>query len=401
MIAIILPTGDPQSLSPLTEVISESLLPIVNKPILEHQIELLAQHGIKDIFVPLKHKPDQVTDYFGCGERWGVKLHFISIQRYGGALNTLREIQKQLIGPILCIQGNVFSNPDVAQFIKVHEYGESDMTLCLPHELANSKSHGFLNDDLMEKFPFIIESDLLRGKSKVTIENPQDPDQNLFVPRFSIFSCKPSVRYLYMDSPESYWDINRRILEKNVDEVIIKGKEISKGIWVGAHCEIHPKAKLKPPLVIGNHCVINKDAVLENGNVIGDHSIIEEGAFLTRSIVWKGTYVGTQTEIKDSIVNKNLLYNLPRKIMLKVTESFLLGDSKPEFNFPKISTSKSGFLVKGNRLFAFPARLVDRIVITLNIFKAKIKLHKKTAGPIFLDSIAASKQAKPKLGTKL
>jgi mannose-1-phosphate guanylyltransferase/phosphomannomutase len=401
VIGVILPTGDPQSLSPLTDMTSESLLPIVNKPILEHQIELLAQHGIKDILVPLKHKPDQVKGYFGCGERWGVKLNFISIQKYGSALKTLSEIQKQLIGPILCLQGNVFSRPDVAQLIKVYEYGETDMTLCLPHELANSKSNVFLKDDLMEKFPFIIESELLRSKSKVTIENLPDPNQNLFTPRFSIFSCKSSVRYLCLDSPESYWDINRRVLEKNVDEVIIKGKEISKGIWIGAHCDIHPKAKLKPPLVIGNHCVINKNTVLENGNVIGDHSIIEEGAFLTRSIVWKGTYVGTQTEIKDSIVNKNLLFNLPRKIMLKVTESFLLGDSKPEFNFPKISTSKSGFLVKGNRLFAFPARLVDRIVITLNIFKAKIKLHKKTAGSNFLDSIAVSKQGKPKLGTKL
>jgi mannose-1-phosphate guanylyltransferase/phosphomannomutase len=401
MIAVILPTGKPENLSSLTDTTPESLLPIVNKPILEHQIELLAQHKVKDIFVLLKHKPDQVRDYFGCGERWGVKLSFVSMQKYDGALNALRQIQQQFIGPILCLQGNVLSNPDVDQLIKVHEYGRSDITLCLPNDLANSKYIGFLKDDLLEKFPFIMESELLRHKLKITINNIDHPDQNFIAPRISIFTCKPSVQYLYLDSPENYWEANRKVLNEDLDGVIIKGKEISKGVWVGAYCKIHPKAKLKAPLVIGDHCVINEDVVVEKGNVIGDHSIIEEGVLLARSIVWKGTYAGAQTEIKDSIVNKNLIFNIPRKIMLKVSESFLLGDSEPDFNFSKISNRKSSFLFTGNRLFVFPARLVDRIVIALNIFKAKMKLHKKAAEPNLLGSVCLSKQAKPKLGARL
>jgi NDP-sugar pyrophosphorylase family protein len=113
------------------------------------------------------------------------------------------------------------------------------------------------------------------------------------------------------------WKIHyQQSLEGRIDGLIIKGKEISKNVWIGAHSEVHPKAKLKAPVVIGDHYVIHKYAVIEKGCVIGDNSIIEEGASVSRSVILKGTYAGANTQITDSVANKNQLFHIPRNTTL-------------------------------------------------------------------------------------
>jgi mannose-1-phosphate guanylyltransferase/phosphomannomutase len=394
MKAVILPTGNYKNLSPMTDSVPESMLPIVNKPLLEHQIEFLAQHNIKDILVLLKHKPDQVRTHFGSGERWGVKLKIIETDKYEDALDALSQIQEYLEGATLCLQGNVLSNHDVTQLVKEHEHRENNITLCLEQELESSTL-----SSLLEEHHFMIEPGFLRNKLELEKFNTVSVGQNRNVSKINI-SYNPTANRILLDSPQAYWKANKMVLENKMKGFVIKGKEISKGIWVGAHSEIHPKAILRAPLIVGDHCVINKNALIEQGNVIGDHSIIDEEACLFGSIIWEGTYTGTQTDIKDSVVNKNLLFNIPRKTMLRVADPFLLGDSEPDINiFRKSDRKKPGSILR-NKFFSFPMRAFDRAVIAFNIFKAHLKLQKKTMKPKGLGSIFSSKTVNPKFGTR-
>jgi NDP-sugar pyrophosphorylase family protein len=68
MKAIILPVGKPDLLNPLTTWLPEFLLPVVNKPIVEHLIELLVRHNIRDIILILKHMPYETEQYLGSGQ---------------------------------------------------------------------------------------------------------------------------------------------------------------------------------------------------------------------------------------------------------------------------------------------------------------------------------------------
>jgi len=395
MKAVIIPTGNYKNLSPMTDSVSESMLPIVNKPLLEHQIEFLAQQNIKDILVLLKHKPDQVKSHFGCGERWGVKLKIIETDKYKDALDALSQIQEYLEGVTLCLQGNVLSNHDVTQLVKEHEQRENNITLCLKQELESSRL-----SSLLEEHHFIIEAGFLRNKHELEKFNKVSVGQNRNMSKINI-SYHPTSNRILIDSPQAYWKANKMILENKMKGFVVKGKEISKGIWVGSHSEVHPKAILRAPLVVGDHCVINKSALIEQGNIIGDHSIIDEEACLVRSIIWEGTYTGTRTDIKDSVVNKNLLFSIPRKTMLRVADPFLLGDSEPDINiFRKPDRKKHGSILR-NRLFSFPIRAFDKAVIAFNIFKAHLKLQKKSMEPRGMGSIFSSKTVNPKFGTRL
>ena len=74
----------------------EFLVPIANKPIVEHLVELLARHGIRDIIMVLKHMPYETEEYFGDGSRWGVRFSYSLQGSYEGPADSLRRIETML-----------------------------------------------------------------------------------------------------------------------------------------------------------------------------------------------------------------------------------------------------------------------------------------------------------------
>lgn len=74
MKAVILPGQYDKDLELLTELTPKPLLPVVNKPVVEHIIELLVRHNIKDIVMVLEHMPYETEQYFKNGERWALNF---------------------------------------------------------------------------------------------------------------------------------------------------------------------------------------------------------------------------------------------------------------------------------------------------------------------------------------
>ncbi len=89
MKSIIFPTEKFENLRSLTTHIPEYLLPIVNKPIVEHIVELLVRNGIKDIILAVRHMSVEVEKYFRNGERWGAHITYFREQEYCGIEATL------------------------------------------------------------------------------------------------------------------------------------------------------------------------------------------------------------------------------------------------------------------------------------------------------------------------
>src|SRR3989304_4168202 len=76
MQAVILAGGLGSRLRPLTDMKPKSLIPIKGRPFLEYQLELLKQHEIRDVVLCVGHLGNQIKDYFGDGERYGVWIRY-------------------------------------------------------------------------------------------------------------------------------------------------------------------------------------------------------------------------------------------------------------------------------------------------------------------------------------
>lgn len=78
-------------LHPLTSTTPKPMVNLFNKPVLEHTIELLKRHDIRDIVITLAYKPEQIIDYFGGGSRWGVNIQYSLEDTPMGAARRIEE----------------------------------------------------------------------------------------------------------------------------------------------------------------------------------------------------------------------------------------------------------------------------------------------------------------------
>src|SRR5262245_57765279 len=96
MKAVILAGGEGTRLRPLTSNQPKPMMPLVNRPMMEHIVKLLARHGFDDIVVTVAFLANQVRNYFGDGAELGVEMRYASedspLGTAGAVLNASDEL---------------------------------------------------------------------------------------------------------------------------------------------------------------------------------------------------------------------------------------------------------------------------------------------------------------------
>ncbi len=127
MKAVILAGGLGSRLKPFTETIPKPLLPVGEKAIMEIQLERLKSYGFDEIFLATNHKSDYIRNFFGNGERYGVKLIISKEDKPLGTAGPVKLLGKKLTEPFIVMNGDILSLID---FSKLYSYALSKKT-CL------------------------------------------------------------------------------------------------------------------------------------------------------------------------------------------------------------------------------------------------------------------------------
>ena len=321
MKAVILPTGNPELLRHINNWIPEFLIPVVNKPVIEHLLELLLINDVRDIILVLKHMPYETEKYFGKGERWGCNISYSLERTYEGVLPAIRRMQPRLNDSFICLPENIITNIDISSLVRTHEKSGADITFPTLEKWQHSS-------DIMESYPFIINPRTLSrfiNSFPTTWNLKQIVDTLSDRHELNIQTYKAPFDYYAIRNLNDYVNVTRIVLNEQIRGINIPGRQIEKGVWAGRNTQIHPGVKLNPPLVIGNNCNIRNLVSIGEETVIGDNVIVDSGADIKRSIIYNDTYIGAHTEINDSIIRKNYLFNLPRMLNIYVSDDFILG----------------------------------------------------------------------------
>lgn len=91
--AIIMAGGKGTRLMPLTKDVPKPLLKVGEKPIIEHNVDRLAQYGIDQQFISIKYLGEQLVDYFGDGVNKGLNIQYIREESPLGTIGALRTIK--------------------------------------------------------------------------------------------------------------------------------------------------------------------------------------------------------------------------------------------------------------------------------------------------------------------
>src|SRR3954470_2294374 len=131
MKAVIMAGGEGSRLRPLTSNQPKPMLPLANKPMMEHIVSLLKRHGFDDIVVTLAFMPNAIRTYFGDGSEFGVRMVYATEEQPLGTAGSVRNAMDELDERFLVISGDVLTDIDLAQIVAFHEEREAMATIGL------------------------------------------------------------------------------------------------------------------------------------------------------------------------------------------------------------------------------------------------------------------------------
>ncbi|MBW3574570.1 MAG: nucleotidyltransferase family protein [Actinobacteria bacterium] len=121
MKAVIMAGGEGTRLRPLTSNQPKPMMPLVNRPMMEHIVLLLQQHGFDDIVVTVAFLANHIRTYFGDGSEFGVRMVYATEETPLGTAGSVRNAMDELDERFLVISGDVLTDIDLSEVVAFHD----------------------------------------------------------------------------------------------------------------------------------------------------------------------------------------------------------------------------------------------------------------------------------------
>ncbi len=312
-------------LRPLTHNVPKPMIPMANKPMMEHIVELLREHGITDLVTLLHFQPELIESHFGDGAEFGVRMTYVGATEDYGTAGAVKNAEKHLQGPFLVISGDLLTDFDLGAAIAFHRERGADLTILLTR-VENPLQYGVV----------ITEPD---GRISRFLEKPTWSEVFSDTVNTGIYLLEPSVlelipprrefdfskdlfplmmregRKLFGYIAPGYWRDVGDLLEYRLAhqdilagtvKVKIPGRRVEgldKEIWLGSGTRVDFTSGLRGAVLVGKNTRIEANARVTN-SVIGDNCIVEEGAVVSDSILWNNVYIGRGAILKENVVGR-------------------------------------------------------------------------------------------------
>src|SRR6266568_5038244 len=323
MKSVIMAGGEGTRLRPLTANQPKPMLPLGNRPMMEHIVRHVHNHGFKDIVVTVQFLASQVRNYFGDGSDMGVDLTYATETTPLGTAGSVRNAAEQLHDTFLVISGDALTDVDLGELVAFHRRSGAMGTVALKH-MDNPLEFGIVitrEDGRIERFlekPHWgqVFSDTIN--TGIYVLEPEVFDHIPDGP--SDFAGDIFPKLLELGAPlygfvvDGYWEdvgnleayqkAHQDILDGRV-KVDIGGFEVRPGVWLGEGAEVDPDARLDGPVLIGDFAKVERDVHLREYSVIGSGVVVKSGAFLHRAIVHDNAYIGQGASLRGCVVGRS------------------------------------------------------------------------------------------------
>ncbi len=340
MKAVLMAAGEGNRMRPLTSNKPKVMLPIANKPILEHLLVEVKEAGIEEFIFIVGYCDEQVRSYFGKGEKWGVKIAYSDQRKQLGTADAIRMVGDMVDGNFLVINGDVIvGRKDIGRLLKNRRNTMSVIEVKDPRGLGMVELSGDRVVNIYEKTqkpPTLMANTGLYLFTRRVFEAISRTEKS---PRGEyeitdslqlLMKTKGGLHYQEIESwlDLSYpWDLlranefmmaslegqNLGEVERNVtlkgavaigkNTVIRSGAYIVGPVIIGEDCEIGPNCYIRPSTAIGNGCHVGaavevKNSIIMNGTKIPHHNYVGD------SVIGEGCNLGAGTKIANLRLDK-------------------------------------------------------------------------------------------------
>lgn len=327
MKVMILAAGAATGLYPLTYTLPTALVPVLNRPSIEHLLEWLEGHDVGEVVINLHYLHASVRQALEKRrEGSGPKLHLTVESELSGTAGGVALAQEHFDDTFCVVGADCVTDLDLKKMLEFHR---SNRALCTIAGVARKNERRF---GLMEVDE---HSRVLRFSEK-----PVDPDEKLawvntgiYIIEPDIFGRIPDVRpfdfgehlfptmvgkrggvFCYqapettfwndIDEPLAYREAHRDVLTK-LGPLRVSGVESKPQVFTGADCQISPEAIIVPPVQFDEQVVVRKGARIEGPVVLGKGVVVGEDVQISDSVIWSGTVVGDGAKVHSSLIGSS------------------------------------------------------------------------------------------------
>jgi mannose-1-phosphate guanylyltransferase/phosphomannomutase len=294
------------------------MVPILNRPIAEHIVNLLKRSGINEIIATLFYLPDIMRDYFQDGSEFGVQMTYaVEEDQPLGTAGCVKNISDLLDDTFLVISGDSVTDFDLQAAVKFHKEKGSKATLVLTR-VPNPIEFGVVITDEENRIRRFLEKPSTSEIFSDTVNTgtyilepevldylPENQETDFSKELFPLLLEKGEPMFGYV--ADGYWcdvghlDAYREAQYDALHQKVVVDyayTETSPGVWIGQNTQIDPSVQIHAPVLIGDNCRIGPRTVLEPGTVIGDNVTIGSDADLKRPIIWNGAIIGDEVHLR-------------------------------------------------------------------------------------------------------
>lgn len=324
MKAVVLAGGEGSRLRPLTVGRPKPMVPIVNKSVMAHMLDLLKNHGITEVIATLRYMAFAIQDYFEDGSNMGMQLRYVVEETPLGTAGSVKNAAQFFDDTFLVVSGDALTDFDLRHIVKKHKESGAMATMALAR-VANPLEYGVIVTDETGSITQFLEkpswgeviSDTVNTGIYVLEPEVLDliPDDTMYDFSMQLFpqmlaqgmhlhGCVVDGYWCDVGNIEEYWRANSDLLYGNVNTPQPIGTHLGGGIWVGEGVEIAPSAQLFGPIYLGNHVKIKGDVMIYGPSVIRDYTVVDNYNKLERNIIWRNCYIGESCELRGSIISR-------------------------------------------------------------------------------------------------
>ncbi|MCB0064373.1 MAG: NTP transferase domain-containing protein [Caldilineaceae bacterium] len=343
MKAVVMAGGDGARLRPLTIGRPKPMVPLVNKPVMLHILELLKSHGITDIVVTLRYLASVIQDFLGDGSHLGLNIDYVVEDSPLGTAGSVKHAAQYLDETFIVISGDALTDFDLQSIVHAHQEREVLATIALAH-VPNPLEYGVvvtneqgyvsrflekpgwaeLISDTVNTGIYVLEPEAL---DLVPPNRQYDFSMELFPAMLEkgipIYGHSASGYWCDVGNIPEYQRATSDLLYGRVKLPNPIGEHIGGGIWVGSNVEIAPSAQLFGPIYLGSEVKIKGDVQIYGPSVIRDSTVIDNYSRIERSVIWRNTYIGENCEIRGATISRQC--SVKPKVV--IYEGVVVGDN--------------------------------------------------------------------------
>jgi mannose-1-phosphate guanylyltransferase/phosphomannomutase len=327
MKAVIMAGGFGTRIQPLTGSIPKPMIPLMNRPIMLHIVELLKKYQITDLIMLLYHQPSVIKNFFRDGNDFGVRITYVTPLDDMGTAGAVKCAQKYLDERFLVISGDLLTDFNLKKLVDFHEEKRAMATVTLT-SVKDPLQFGVVITDKEQRITQFLEKPGWGEVISDTINTGiylMEPEILNYIPEgenfdfsqdlFPVLLGKGEPLFGYpakgywrdignTDSyREAYHDIFRGRVNVRIDEP--KQDLMGKDLRTGGDVRIEDLSMMEGTVVIGDNSQILGSARIKD-SVIGCNCTIESGVKLTRCVIWDNVYVKKGAKITDAVICNNV-----------------------------------------------------------------------------------------------